>query len=233
MPPSTIPPVFSCRAILFDLDGTLVDSAPDLWRSLNHVLEKNHYPTLPLERVRHLVGHGARPLLARGFWGEGAVVPDEDPDFEAAVSDFLDNYRQHLTDHSRPFPGAYQALTTLHDRGFAMAVVTNKPEGLARRMLEQLQLAPFFAIVVGGDTLEQKKPHPEPLRHALRALGVASAQGIMVGDSETDSNAGRAAGCRVVLLSHGYNRGIALEQLNPDHVLDYLEELPGILTFDS
>ncbi len=220
------PPFFTVRAILFDLDGTLVDSAPDLCGAMNHVLAGRGHPLLDLTQVRHLVGHGARALLARGFWGETAEPPVADPDFEAAVTDFLDYYRDHLTDHSAPYPGAVAALQILRQRGFPLAVVTNKPEALAQKMLEQLHLRPFFTHVVGGDTLPQRKPAPEPLRHVLDQWGIPPHLALMVGDSGVDVEAAQATGCPVVLMSHGYRRGIDAEQWHPDGVLDHFEQLP-------
>lgn len=219
-----------CRALLFDLDGALVDSAPDLWRAMNHVLAQNDRQPLALERVRHLVGHGARALLARGLFGdENAQPPGGDPAFEAAVTSFLDFYRDHLTDHSRPFPGVPETLAALAGEGFAMAVVTNKPEYLARAMLAQLDLGRHFAAVVGGDTLPTRKPDPEPLFHALRQLGLAPDDGVMAGDSETDLLAARNAGIPVILFSYGYNRGVDVRELGPDRVADRFDQLTRLL----
>lgn len=227
------------KTILFDLDGTLVDSAPDLWGAMNHVLAERDYPLLALQQVRHLVGDGARVLLARGFWGEHAEPPVEDVAFEEAVSAFLCYYREHLTDHSFPYPGAVQALQTLKSWGVSMAVVTNKPEALARRMLEQLQLLPFFevspstevasACVVGGDTLAQRKPEAEPLLYALAQLNASPDSAVMVGDSAVDVAAARAAGCPVVWMSHGYHRGVTAQSLKPDWALDHFEHLPPLV----
>lgn len=220
-----------CRALLFDLDGALVDSAPDLWGSMNHVLTKRHYEPLPLERVRHLVGHGARALLARGFWGEEAAPPTDDPEFEAAITEFLDHYRLHLTDNSRPFPGVEETVTRLKNIGFSMAVVTNKPESLARLMLDQLNLSPFFSVVVGGDSLPTRKPDPHPLLAALEQLHTPPSLGIMAGDSETDLLAARNAGIPIILFSYGYNRGIDVRDLHPDRVADHFAQLTDLLCY--
>ena len=248
------------NSVLFDLDGTLVDSAPDLWGALNHVLAKRDYPTVALPQVRHLVGDGARALLARGFWGEKAQPPVDDAQFETAVTLFLDYYRDHLTDHSTPYPGAVQTLQTLKQWGVSMAIVTNKPEALARRMLAQLQLLEFFAIpkgrktgshatcVIGGDTLAQRKPAAEPLQHALEQLESQAEQAVMVGDSHIDIEAARAANCPIIWMSHGYHRhfidqplspgtGQPLnpetgQPLNPDWALDHFDQLPPIVRPD-
>ncbi len=218
-----------CRGLLFDLDGTLVETAPDLCRAMNHVLSRRGLPTLALERVRHLVGNGARVLLARGFWGVDAEPPEGDADFETAVKDFLSFYRDHLTDTSHPFPGVMATLERLRDLGVPMAVVTNKPESLSHLMLRQLGMDDFFHCVVGGDSLAERKPHPLPLRHALGKLGVEAAFGVMVGDSETDAEAARAAGCPLILMRYGYNKGVDLEGLRADALLDDFQRIPAVL----
>ncbi|MBF0419680.1 MAG: phosphoglycolate phosphatase [Magnetococcales bacterium] len=218
-----------CRAVLFDLDGTLVDSAPDLWRATNHVLTLRGRPELPLNLVRDFVGNGARFLLARGLWGVAAVPPEGDPDFEAAVTLFLDYYRQHITDHSFPYPGVVDTLQTLQERGFALALVTNKPEYLTHDMLENLNLARFFPVVVGGDTLAERKPHPLPMRHAMQRLSVSPEHTVMIGDSEPDALAAKNAGCSLFLVRHGYNRGQPLEELHPDAILDPFHQLLELL----
>ncbi|MEO5327309.1 MAG: phosphoglycolate phosphatase [Magnetococcus sp. THC-1_WYH] len=221
--PSTI------RTILFDLDGTLVDSAPDLWRATNHVITRRGRSELPLELVRDYVGNGARYLLARGLWGLDAVPPVGDPDFEAAVTEFLDYYRQHLTNHSHPYPGVIETLETLQRHNCPMAVVTNKPEFLTHLMLDDLDLARFFPVVVGGDTLAERKPDPLPLHHAMSQLQAHAATTVMVGDSETDALAAKNAGCKLFLVSHGYNRGEPLEDLHPDGIIHHFNQLIELL----
>ncbi len=223
--PSTI------RTILFDLDGTLVDSAPDLWRATNHVITLRGRSELPLELVRDYVGNGARYLLARGLWGLGATPPEDDPDFEATVTAFLDYYRQHLTDHSFPYPGVVETLETLKRLNCPMAVVTNKPEFLTHLMLDDLDLTRFFPVVVGGDTLAERKPHPLPLHHAISRLQGTAATTVMVGDSETDALAAKNAGCKLILVSHGYNRGEPLEDLHPDGIIHHFNQLIELLGY--
>ncbi|MBF0108826.1 MAG: phosphoglycolate phosphatase [Magnetococcales bacterium] len=218
-----------CRTILFDLDGTLVDSAPDLWHATNHTLTRRGHSALPLNLVRDYVGNGARYLLARGFWGINANPPENDPDFEAAVADFMDYYRIHITDHSFPYPGVVACLETLHDLDLPMAVVTNKPQSLAHLMLDKLDLTHYFRTIVGGDTLEERKPHPLPLHHAMNQLGSTTSETLMIGDSETDCLAARNAGCHLLLVSHGYNRGLPLEDLQPDAIMHHFNQLTGLL----
>ncbi|MBF0147446.1 MAG: phosphoglycolate phosphatase [Magnetococcales bacterium] len=217
------------QAILFDLDGTLVDSAPDLWRATNHVLTLRGHAALPLELVRDYVGNGARFLLARGFWGLDATPPVDDPDFESAVQEFLAYYRLHITDHSHPYPGVMEALELLKQRDVPLGIVTNKPESLTHLMLDQLELTPYFRVVVGGDTLPERKPHPLPMQHAMRLLETSEQQTVMIGDSETDSMAARNAGCRIILVSHGYNRGLPLENLQPDGIIHHFNQLIDLL----
>ncbi|MBF0126366.1 MAG: HAD-IA family hydrolase, partial [Magnetococcales bacterium] len=159
--------------------------------------------------------------------------PVGDPDFEAAVEAFLAFYRLHLTDNSRPFPAVPETLAALAAVGFPMAVVTNKPEHLARAMLEQLNLSRFFALVVGGDSLPTRKPDPAPLLHALARLNLPPASGVMIGDSETDLHAARNAGLPVILLSYGYNRGMDVRELRPDRVADHFHQLPDMLLHSS
>lgn len=221
----------NCRAVLFDLDGALVDSAPDLWGAMNHVLTNRNLAPLALERVRHLVGHGARALLARGFWGEEVEPPVNNPEFEVAVQEFLEYYRLHLTDNSRPFPEVFPTLATLANRGFSMAVVTNKPERLARLMLDQLELSQFFSVIVGGDTCPTRKPDPGPLLYALQQLSTPPESAIMAGDSETDLQAARNTGIPVILFSYGYNRGMDVWELQPDRVADRFSQLTDLLHF--
>ncbi len=221
----------ACRSLLFDLDGTLVDSAPDLWLTMNHVLEKIGYPTLELDQVRHLVGNGARFLLARGMYGIEAdpPPPGENPEFEDAVKLFLEYYFHHLTDNSLPYQGCIETLEELSAQGFRLAVVTNKPEAMAAKMLVNLDMDRFFEQLVGGNSLQERKPHPLPLTHTLQKLDTPPGLGVMVGDSETDARAARAAGCGLIMVTHGYNRGVPVATLSPDRSIDSFAQLPGLL----
>ncbi|MEO5366202.1 MAG: phosphoglycolate phosphatase [Magnetococcus sp. WYHC-3] len=216
----------SLKAVLFDLDGTLVDTSPDLCGALNHVLAGRGYPTLPEAQVRHLVGNGARSLLARGFWGPQGEPPQDDPDFESAVTAFIDYYRDHIIHHgSRPYPGVESTLALLKAQGVGLAVVTNKPEALALRLLDRLDLLDPFALVVGGDTLPQRKPHAAPLQRAMDHLGSTPASTVMVGDSHVDIHAARNAGCRVIAVSYGYHQGLGLDGFAPDRVVDHFPDM--------
>lgn len=231
MTPASPMPI-PCQALLFDLDGTLVDSSPDLWRAMNHVLEQRGYPLLEHDEVRHLVGDGARFLLARGFGGVKATppAPGADPAFETAVALFLEFYGEHLTDHSRPYPGVMETLEQLRREGYKLAVVTNKPEHLSIKMLNNLGMMELFGAVVGGDTLPRRKPDPDPLLLAMDRLGVNPAGTVMVGDSKNDVLGARHAGCPVVAVTFGYCQGREVAALNPDRMVDRFSDLADLVT---
>ncbi|MBF0425813.1 MAG: phosphoglycolate phosphatase [Magnetococcales bacterium] len=221
------PSPLACRAILFDLDGTLVDTSQDLWRALNFTIEKRGFPPLEHPQVRDFVGHGARSLLARSFWGKDASPPEpnQDPDFDAALQDFLVHYAAHLADHSRPFPQVMETLTQLRQQGFTLGVVTNKPLHLTQSLLDQLAMTHYFTAVVGGGSLPHYKPDPQPLWHALEIMRISPTLAVMVGDAHPDVAAARAAGCPVVAVSYGYNSGIPVQELDPDRIVEDFSHL--------
>lgn len=186
-------------AVIFDLDGTLIDTAADLAASMNHVLERAGRTPVPLDRVRHLVGHGARAMLERGFRENGGAAP---VDLGPHVALFLEHYLAHIADQSRPFPGALEALDALGADGAAIAICTNKREAWARALLEALGLSARFAAVVGADTTAAAKPNPRPVFAAL--AGTRRAKGVFVGDSDTDIRAAKAAGMPCIAALFGY-----------------------------
>ncbi|MBF0124779.1 MAG: phosphoglycolate phosphatase [Magnetococcales bacterium] len=214
------------RAFLFDLDGTLVDSAPDIAGALNHALCQLGRPPIPLAQVRHLVGRGARDLIARSLWGPEATPPLNDPTFDAAVKSFFGYYQDHICDGSAPFPTVLETLTRLQQRGDQLAVVTNKSTTLAQQLLAQLQMSHFFSLVIGGDTLPHNKPAPDQLLYAMEQLGTTCHNSLMVGDSINDVLAARAAGCRVVVVSYGYCHEGTAADLGADVVIDRFDQLP-------
>lgn len=189
-------------AVLFDLDGTLVDTARDLAASMNHALALAGHPPVAPGRVRHLVGHGARAMLVQGLAEAGVTDPGAAA-IDAHVAAFLDHYSRHLADHSRPFPGAVEAIDRLAADGAAIAICTNKREGLARALIGALGLASRFAVIVGGDTAGAAKPDPRPARLCLQRTGAA--RGVFIGDSDTDIRAAAAAGmpCLAALFGYG------------------------------
>ena len=187
--------------VIFDLDGTLVDSAPDLAGAMNAVLRAEGLAPVPSEDVRPLVGDGARALLVRGFAENDRVFPEGEAG-DALVARFLAHYAAHLTDGTRPFPGAEAALGRLAGAGASLAVCTNKPERLTWPLLDGLGLTPWFAVVLGRDSLPQHKPDALPLLTISERTG--RRRGVMVGDTATDRDAARAANMPFLLARFGY-----------------------------
>jgi len=215
------------KAILFDLDGTLVDTAPDLAAATDFALQQVGRPVIGLAAVRQMVGDGARALIEKGLNVSGGIPS---PDLlETAVGHFYDYYAVHLADTSRLFPGVVTCLAQLAEQGYAMAVCTNKPEGFSRTLLEQLGLTGFFGAIVGGDTLAVRKPNPGHIHGTLEQLGGRFSWAAMVGDSANDINAAKAAGLPSVVVSFGYTR-IPAADLGADRLIDHYADLPAALS---
>lgn len=215
-------------ALLFDLDGTLVDTAPDLSAATDHVLEAFGRPRIGLTQVRHMVGDGALALIRRGFAASGPA-PDEET-LAAGHRLFLAYYGDHVADASLPFPGVVATLDRLRAAGHPMAVCTNKPHRLSAMLLERLGLSPFFRAVIGGDSLAMRKPDPGHVTGTLAALGhPPGAPAIMVGDSMNDVAAARGAGIPVVAVSFGYTT-VPPDQLGADRLIDDFAALPAALS---
>lgn len=208
--------------IVFDLDGTLVDTAPDIAQTMNVLLARRGRRQLALEEVRRFVGQGARVLLDRGMTASGA--PAEDDELETMFQEFLTHYGANIADHSAPFPSVVAVLEAYRSAGIPMAVCTNKHEGLSRLLLDKLGLANFFAAVVGGDTLEVRKPDPRHLLETISRAGATADRAIMVGDSATDVDTARAANIPVVGVSFGYTE-IPMAEIGPDRLIDHFDEL--------
>lgn len=223
--------------ILFDLDGTLVDSRRDLAAAVNAMRRERGLSALPLPEIVRHIGWGARNLVARCLAPGGSPPsgpePDLDPpsaeDVDGALAIFLERYDRCLLDTTVPYPGIRELLAEGMDRRVPMAVVTNKPERLSRKILAGLGLADPFATVVGGDTTPEKKPSARPLLHALAALDRRPDQAVVVGDSETDLKAARAAGCAVILVSWGFTAEEELRGLTPDRRADTVLDLQKAL----
>jgi phosphoglycolate phosphatase len=211
------------KAVLFDLDGTLVDSAPDLAAALNRLLARAGYPPVALAEVHTMIGDGVAKLVERGFAVHQRVLrPDEIAQF---ADRFVADYEPNSAIETRPFPGAIEALAELRAAGLALGVCTNKPEGATRAILAALGMDSFFAAVIGGDSVPgRQKPDPEPLREALRRLGVATEAAIMVGDSPNDVAAARAAGLPIVAVRFGYSR-VPPDRLGADRLVGHFSEL--------
>ena len=214
--------VLAGSTIVFDLDGTLVDTAPDLVATLNTLLAEEGIAALPLGSARAMIGQGARALIARGF--EAAGAPADDATLDRLFDRFIDHYRAHIADHSRPFPGLIATLDRLAAAGARLAVCTNKRTDLSVALLEALGLADRFAAIVGADTAPAAKPDPRHLTLTVERAGGRIDRSVMVGDSASDLGAARAAGVPVILVSFGYT-DIPARDLGPDGLIDHFDQL--------
>ena len=210
--------------IVFDLDGTLVDTAPDLISALNFVLDREGLPPVPLASARNMIGAGARKLIERGLEAEGRAMTVKDID--RMTADFIDYYAEHIADASRPFEGLESALDDLSARGFLLAVCTNKLEWLSKRLLDQLELSSRFAAICGADTFGVSKPDPAILQQTVARAGGAMVSTIMVGDAGTDIGVARRAGVPVIGVSFGYTE-VPIAELKPDRLIHHMRDLPG------
>jgi phosphoglycolate phosphatase len=210
--------------IVFDLDGTLIDTAPDLIDTLNVIFAREGLPPVPYETARTLIGGGARAMIARGIEAEGRTVAPAE--LERLFQDFLAHYSEHVADRSRPFPGLTGALDALTANGSRLAVCTNKLEYLSVLLLKQLGLAQRFAVICGQDTFGVQKPDPEVLRRTIAAAGGTLRKAIMIGDSLTDIRTARAAGIPVIAVDFGYTDR-PVSEFGPDRIISRFAELPS------
>jgi phosphoglycolate phosphatase len=218
-PASTLAPT-----IAFDLDGTLVDTAPDLISALNFILDREGLPAVPLDAARNMIGAGARKLLERGLELEGRAASVWDID--RLTADFIAYYAAHIADASRPFEGLERALDDLAALGCRLAVCTNKLEWLSRRLLDELGLSRRFAAICGADTFGVSKPDPAILRQTIARAGGNPSSSIMVGDAGTDVGVARRAGVPVIGVTFGYT-DIPMADLKPDRVIAHMRDLPA------
>jgi len=214
----------SALTIVFDLDGTLVDTAPDLIDALNYILDREGLPPVPLHSARNMIGAGARKLIERGLEveGRGAGMADID----RMTKDFIAYYADHIADASRPFEGVETALDDLTARGHRLAVCTNKLEWLSKRLLDRLGLSTRFAAICGADTFGVAKPDPAILQQTVARAAGALSSTIMVGDAGTDIGVARRAGVPVIGVSFGYT-DVPIAELKPDRLIHHMSELPG------
>jgi phosphoglycolate phosphatase len=212
--------------IVFDLDGTLIDTAPDLIATLNLVLTLEKIPPVPFEKARAMIGGGVRPLI------EEALIEQQRHLGEAAVDalfeQYVRHYQKHIADLSRPYPGCEDVLEVLSLQGFTLAVCTNKYESLSLRLLEALGMTAHFAAICGQDTFPMKKPDPEMLIRTIERAGGDISRAIMVGDSDTDVRTARAAGIPIVGVDFGYT-DIPMAQLSPDRLISHFDQLPAMV----
>jgi phosphoglycolate phosphatase len=212
--------------VVFDLDGTLVDTAPDLVDTLNVILARDGIAPVVYEEARLLIGGGVRPMLERALAEQGRALPASEID--ALFTTFLDHYAAHIADRSRPFAGVERALDRLAQDGHLLAVCTNKLEWLSLRLLDRLGLTARFAAICGQDTFGVKKPDPETLRRTVATAGGDIARAVMVGDSATDIRLAQAARVPVVAVDFGYTDAPVMT-FNPDRVIGHFDELPAAI----
>ncbi len=213
------------RAVVFDLDGTLVDSRADIARSLAYMLAELGHPPRPLGEIFTYIGDGLRMLVLRGL-PEGART---EPEIERGLDVFRAHYALHATDETRPYPGVVETLDALREGGARLAIVTNKRGEAARQVVKQLGLAPRFDVVLGGGDVPALKPDPAGLLACCAQLTVAPGDAWYVGDLPLDIATARAAGCRVAAAAWGYGERAALEAVGPDLLLGGVGELLGLI----
>jgi len=221
---STFTLPLAVKMVMIDLDGTLIDTAPDIAASANKMLQQLGMPTHDPSLVATWIGNGVGRLVKRALIGSLEGEPDVAL-FEKGYPIFLAAYAECVSKNSRPYPGVVEGLEALKQAGFSLACVTNKAEAFTLPLLKDLSLDKYFKLVLSGDSLEKKKPDPLPLLHACEHFGISPDHGVLVGDSINDTQAARAAGMPVILVPYGYNRGQDVNELDPDVVIDSLIDL--------
>ena len=216
------------KLIAFDLDGTLLDSVPDLTKALQLTLAQLDLPTQQQQKVRSWIGNGARKLVQRALSGDlKGEVPDEI--FAKAYPLFLQHYANNLNGDSRLYENVEKTLLTLKNAGIKLACITNKPAEFTLPLLDQLGLSKFFSKVVCGDTFEQRKPHPMPLQQVAEYFNVLPEQSIMVGDSVNDIAAAQAAGFYSICVDYGYHGDDDVHELGADVVISHFSDIQKLL----
>ena len=215
------------RSVILDLDGTLMDTAGEIVVAMDRTLDELALPRVPADAVRTMIGRGVRKLVERALEQLGASARI---DVDAAVARFEAHYAQTVATQAGPFPGVTEGLERLHVAGFKLAVVTNKPRFFTEQLLERAGIDRFFDAVVAGDDGIRRKPHGDMLEAACRTMGSAPSETLMLGDSDNDVEAARAAGCPVWCVPYGYNEGRSPETLACDRIVVTVEEAARLLT---
>lgn len=219
---------FNVKAVMFDLDGTLVHTAPEIAFAANQMLAELKLPTLPQQIIESYIGEGAQTLIMRCIETSSRADLDVNLLARAQVL-FFAHYAKNVA-QSRPYDGVLDSLGVLKTKGFKLACVTNKPEKFTWPLLQESGLADFFEIVVAGDTLPKKKPDPIQLQHICAKFNVLETESMLVGDSATDIAAAHAAGCYIVTVPYGYNQGRAIDESLVDATINDLTDLVTLLT---
>ncbi|MFZ5593921.1 MAG: phosphoglycolate phosphatase [Pseudomonadota bacterium] len=214
--------------VLVDLDGTLVDSVPDLAFCVDAMMDRLTMPQRGEGQVRKWVGNGVERLVRRALINQLNGEPDEAL-YQKALPIFMELYADNTSKRSHLYPGVREGLDYLKGAGYKLGCVTNKAAAFTEPLLKDMGIRDYFEIVVSGDTVAKKKPDPMPLLHAATFFGVEPRHALMVGDSMSDVKAARAAGFQIVCLTYGYNHGVDIRDSNPDAVIDSMAELKGLL----
>lgn len=224
------------RCVMFDLDGTLVDSAPDIAISMNKMLQQLSFPTRDLQQVRDWIGNGAGRLIKRALTGQVDGEPPQDI-FKQAHKLFFDIYDQHINVESTMYSGALEGLTTLREQSYILACVTNKPRRFTPPLLEAFAIDQMFDYLICGDDLAVRKPDPQVLQSILKQTNLRPTQAVMVGDSASDINAARAADMKSFCVSYGYHQGNlsgkGVDALGADYIIDSIVEVPQYLLHEK
>lgn len=216
--------------VLIDVDGTLVDSVPDLAYCVDEMMKQLDMPLRGEERVRQWVGNGVERLVRRALINQLDGEPDEAL-FQKALPIFEELYRENTSKRSCLYPGVKEALDFLRTTNVRLGCVTNKAAQFTLPLLKDLGISDYFELVVCGDTLPKKKPDPLPLLHAAEKLGATPSESLMLGDSQSDVKAARAAGFNIVCMSYGYNHGEDIRNYNPDAVVDSMDEIKSVVAW--
>ena len=216
------------KMVLIDVDGTLVDSVPDLAYCVDQMMQQLHMPVRGEASVRNWVGNGVERLVRRALTNSLDGEPDDEL-FDRAYPIFLDLYADNTSKRSILYPGVKEGIAFLKSAGYKLGCVTNKAARFTEPLLKDLGIFDEFRIVISGDTLPQKKPDPSPLLHAAEFFGLKPEDALMLGDSVSDVKAARAAGFQIICMTYGYNHGEDIRTANPDAVIDSMAELPELL----
>lgn len=218
----------SLRAVVIDLDGTLLDTAEDLADAAEAMLEDLGRPAVPLAEIKTYIGNGVSRLVKRALTRDMQAEPDPAL-FDQALALFQEHYGAWVSRKSRPFPGVVEGLQALKAAGFHLACITNKAERFTLPLLKDTGLIDYFELILSGDTLPEKKPSPLPLLHACQVFGVEPAELLLIGDSLNDTQSARAAGCPVFCVPYGYNRGRPVAELDLDAVVPSVLEATRLI----
>lgn len=220
------------KAVVIDLDGTLLDTATDLATAANKMLQELGRPELSLDTIKSFIGKGIQKLVKRTLTNSLDNEPDPEL-FSKALPIYERHYREHLHTHTRPFPGVMDGLNALKQGGFHLACITNKAEVFTLPLLRATNLLHYFEIVLSGDSLPRKKPDPLPLLHACKHFQIEPHELLLIGDSLNDAIAARAAGCNIFCVPYGYNEGLDVRDLDCDAIVSSLLEAAKLIEATS